>query len=213
MSAGDAHAPPRSPGRRPRHRPARAFPPSTFRGKNRCGIGKSQPKWTASKLDTPRSPTRGAGAPTSPPAAHPVDVHMIYGCDRHPAAAAAAAAGDRGEVGEVWVKWVKKPPPRGMVAHARCAVSTTNIIEAPWLVNGGHGASLKHHVSPASPAPEWPGPRWLAAPPVTAERAPPTHRTSPSHHRDVSSHRPDIETSAAAHPTASHGHRSHIKID
>jgi hypothetical protein len=212
MSAGDAHAPPRSPGRRPRHRPARAFPPSTFRGKNRCGIGKSQPKWTASKLDTPRSPTRGAGAPTSPPAAHPVDVHMIYGCDRHPAAAAAAAAGDRGEVGEVWVKWVKKPPPRGMVAHARCAVSTTNIIEAPWLVNGGHGASLKHHVSPASPAPEWPGPRWLAAPPVTAERAPPTEHppattvtsavTGQILRRQQQRTRPHLT-----------GHRSHIKID
>jgi hypothetical protein len=35
--------------------PARTFPPSIIRDKNRRGIGKSQSKWTASKMETPRS--------------------------------------------------------------------------------------------------------------------------------------------------------------
>jgi hypothetical protein len=29
-----------------------------------------------------------------------------------------------------------------------CVPHYCNIIEAPWLVNGGHGASLRHHILP-----------------------------------------------------------------
>jgi hypothetical protein len=38
--------------------PAPAFPSSIFRDKNRRDVGKSQPKRTASKMETPGSPTR-----------------------------------------------------------------------------------------------------------------------------------------------------------
>jgi hypothetical protein len=33
-------------------KPARAFPPSIFRDKHRCDLGKSQSQWTASKMET-----------------------------------------------------------------------------------------------------------------------------------------------------------------
>jgi hypothetical protein len=36
--------------------PARPFPSSIFRDKNRGGIGKSQPRWTACKMETPGAP-------------------------------------------------------------------------------------------------------------------------------------------------------------
>jgi hypothetical protein len=35
------------------HTPVQAFPPSIFIDKNRRDIGKSQSKWTASKMETP----------------------------------------------------------------------------------------------------------------------------------------------------------------
>jgi hypothetical protein len=41
----------------PARAPARAFPSSIFRDKNRRGIGESQSKWTDSKMETPGSPS------------------------------------------------------------------------------------------------------------------------------------------------------------
>jgi hypothetical protein len=34
----------------------------------------------------------------------------------------------------------------GIVPDSLCGY----VIEAPWLVNGGHGASLRHHIVPDS---------------------------------------------------------------
>eukprot|EP01047_Picozoa_sp_COSAG01_P030254 COSAG01_NODE_2105_length_8423_cov_6.483409_7_plen_105_part_00 len=34
---------------------------------------------------------------------------------------------------------------RSSSTQAAAAAAHCNIIEAPWLVNGGHGASLRHH--------------------------------------------------------------------
>jgi hypothetical protein len=72
---------------------------------NRRDIGKSQSKWTDSKMETP--------------------AHL-----QHALRDGAGAAGHVGRAG-----------PGGRAA--RCHYC--NSFEAPWLVNGGHGASLRHH--------------------------------------------------------------------
>jgi hypothetical protein len=39
------------------------------------------------------------------------------------------------------------PPSLSDAGAAHTTVKYCNIIEAPWLVNGGHGASLRHHTA------------------------------------------------------------------
>jgi hypothetical protein len=39
--------------------------------------------------------------------------------------------------------------------HRRKSCHDCNVIEAPWLVNGGHGATLRHHSGTRARAPVW----------------------------------------------------------
>jgi hypothetical protein len=61
--------------------PARAFPSSICRDKNRRDVGKSQPTWTASKMETPGGADACAAAPQ--PAAELGTCHAVGGDRQH----------------------------------------------------------------------------------------------------------------------------------
>jgi hypothetical protein len=103
-----------------------------FRNKNRRGIGNRQSKWTASKRWA-RPLTFGRSAPPQP-------------VRRAPAAGWRRDGGlQRGEVGAHRQQRQRPQPGRASPpppAHNGC------LIEAPWPVNGGHGASSKQAAQP-----------------------------------------------------------------
>jgi hypothetical protein len=63
---------------------------------------------------------------------------------RPPDVRALAVVHHQPRVGRAQQRQDAHPPPPLRVAPAR-GVSVLDVIEAPWLVNGEHGASLRHH--------------------------------------------------------------------
>jgi hypothetical protein len=91
-----------------------------FRDKNRRDAGKSQPKSAAAhKMEAPRSPPAPCPPRTAAaPATRPTRARRCPGRPPPPHSPGA-------------------PPLRSACAKRLC------LIEAPWMVNGGHGASLR----------------------------------------------------------------------
>ena len=84
--------------------------------------GRRAPDHTCTTPWTPRVCVEHVGS-----TAHPAIVY-VAALDAHDL--------DGGALGTTWAAY----PPRVIIIQHYC-----NLIEAPWLVNGGHGASLRHH--------------------------------------------------------------------
>jgi hypothetical protein len=102
--------------------PGQAFPSSIFRDKNRCDIGKSQPKWTAKDGKAWHTSPPPASAPAAAPeaaaavASASVAATANLGCPDLPASASAS------EPAPAHLRGARSAPPPAAAAAACCCV-------------------------------------------------------------------------------------------